>query len=155
MKIENDKQVVNYKGKQFYDKRYGYRFELENNRIMIYKDNSIVVKDLKNGFKYSTDKNFDSVFKLSFVGEYIGLIYTNEKIKVSTKIINNKKYEVISLDIPGNNKNISKADLYVDSQNDKPGYLIIYDWNGKEKIKVEYSKFDFNTKLDKSIFNVD
>lgn len=29
MKIENDKQTINYTGKQFYDKKYGYRFELD------------------------------------------------------------------------------------------------------------------------------
>ncbi|WPC41670.1 germination lipoprotein GerS-related protein [Clostridium sp. JS66] len=155
MKIQNDKQTVSYKGKQFYDKRYGYRFELENNRIMVYKDNNIFVKDLKNGFKYSTDKSFDSVFKLSFIGEYIGLIYTNEKIKVSSKTINNKKYEVICLDIPGNNKNISKANLYINVDNEKPEYLNIYDWKDSEKIKVEYSNFNFNRELNKNLFVIE
>ena len=45
MKIENDKQTVSYTGKQFYDKRYGYRFELDKSRVLIYKDNKIFVKD--------------------------------------------------------------------------------------------------------------
>ncbi len=155
MKIENDKQVINYKGKQFYDKKYGYRLELENNRVMVYKNNNIFVKDLKNGFKYSTDKNFDSVFKLSFIGEYIGLIYTNEKIKVSLKDIGNEKYQIIYLDIPGNNKNINKADLYIDIKTEKPKYLNIYDSNNKEKIKIEYSDFNFNPELNKDLFNID
>jgi outer membrane lipoprotein-sorting protein len=155
MKIENDKQVISYKGKQFYDKKYGYRFELDNNRVMVYKNNNIFVKDLKNGFKYSTDKNFDSVFKLSFIGEYIGLIYTNEKIKVSLKNIDNEKYQIIHLDIPGNNKNISKCDLYVNIKTEKPRYLNIYDSNNSEKIKIEYSDFNFNPELNKDLFNID
>lgn len=153
MKIVNDKQVIDYKGKQFYDKKYGYRFELENNRVMVYKNNSIFVKDLKNGFKYSTDKSFDSVFKLSFIGEYIGLIYTNEKINISLKNINNEKYQIIHLDIPGNNKNISKSDLYVNIKTEKPRYLTIYDSNNREKIKVEYSDFNFNPELNKDLFD--
>lgn len=154
MKIENDKQVVNYDGKQFYDKRYGYRFELEKNRLMIYKDNKILVKDLQNGLKYDTDREFDSLFKLSFIDEYIGLIYTNEVVKSSSKKINNVEYQVIHLDIPGNNKNINKAELYIDKHNSVPKYVFIYDSKGKKKIDVEYSNFKANLELGKDLFEI-
>jgi hypothetical protein len=154
MKIQNDKQVINYSGKQFYDKKYGYRFELDKNRILIYKENKIFVKDLQNGLSYDTDKDFDSVFKLCFIGEYIGLIYTNEKIENSFKSINNEEYQIIHLDIPGNNKNISRADLYVSLRDNFPKYLIIYDNKDREKINVEYSNFKSNPELQKELFDV-
>lgn len=154
MKIQNDKQTINYSGKQFYDKNYGYRFELEKNRILVYKENKIFVKDLQNGMSYDTDKDFDSLFKLCFIGEYIGLIYTNEKIENSFKNINNEEYQVIHLDIPGNNKNISKADLYVSVRERFPKYLNIYDNKGKEKINIEYSNFKFNPELQRELFDV-
>lgn len=154
MKIQNDKQVINYSGKQFYDEKYGYRFELDKNRILIYKDNKIFVKDLQNGLSYDTDKDFDSVFKLCFIGEYIRLIYTNEKIENSFKNINNEEYQIIHLDIPGNNKNISKSDLYVNVRDDIPKYLIIYDNKGREKINIEYSNFKSNPELQKELFDV-
>lgn len=154
IKIQNDKQVINYSGKQFYDKKYGYRFELDENRILIYKENKIFVKDLQNGLSYDTDKDFDSVFKLCFIGEYIGLIYTNEKIENSFKNINNEEYQIIHLDIPGNNKNISKSDLYVNVRDDIPKYLIVYDNKGREKINVEYSNFKSNPELQKELFDV-
>ncbi len=155
MKIQNDKQVINYKGTQFYDKKAGYRFELEKNRIMIYKKNKIFIKDLKNGLKYDTDKDFDSVFKLSFIGEYIGLIYTNEKIKTSLKNINNEQYQIIHLDIPGNNKNITRCDLYINVKNEIPKYLIIYDSKNREKIKIDYSNFKCNPELKEELFNIE
>ena len=154
MKIQNDKQTINYNGKQFYDKKYGYRFELEKNRILIYKENKIFVKDLQNGLSYDTDKDFDSLFKLCFIGEYIGLIYTNEKVGNSFKNINNEEYQIIHLDIPGNNKNISKSDLYVSLKDNFPKYLIIYDNKGREKINVEYSNFKSNPELQKELFDV-
>ena len=154
MKIQNDKQTINYSGKQFYDKKYGYRFELEKNRVLVYKENKIFVKDLQNGLSYDTDKDFDSVYKLSFIGEYIGLIYTNEKVESSFKNINNEEYQIIHLDIPGNNKNISKADLYVTLRDSFPKYLIIYDNKGREKINVEYSNFKSNPELQKELFDI-
>jgi outer membrane lipoprotein-sorting protein len=152
MNIQNDKQSVNYSGKQFYDKKYGYRFELEKSRILIYKENKIFVKDLQNGLSYDTNKDFDSVYKLSFIGEYIGLIYTNEKVENSFKNINGEEYQIIHLDIPGNNKNISKADLYVNLKESFPKYLIIYDNKGKQKIHIEYSNFKSNPELQKGLF---
>lgn len=154
MKIQNDKQIINYNGKQFYDKRYGYRFELEKNRILVYKENKIFVKDLQNGLSYDTDKDFDSVYKLSFIGEYIGLIYTNEKVESSFKNVNGEEYQIIHLDIPGNNKNISKSDLYVNLKDNSPKYLIIYDSKGREKINVEYSNFKSNPELQKELFGI-
>lgn len=154
MKIQNDKQVVNYSGKQFYDKRYGYRFELDKNRILIYKENSISIKDLQNGLSYSTDKDFDSLFKLSFIGEYIGLIYTNETLSSSFKNLNNEEYQVIHLDIPGNNKNINNSDLYINLKDNLPRYLKIYDVKGEEKINIEYSNFKSNPELQKELFDV-
>jgi outer membrane lipoprotein-sorting protein len=154
MKIQNDKQVINYSGKQFYDKKYGYRFELDKSRVLIYKGNNIFVKDLQNGLSYDTDKDFDSVFKLCFIGEYIGLIYTNEKIENSFKNINNEEYQIIHLDIPGNNKNINRSDLYVSLRDDFPKYLIVYDNKDREKINVEYSNFKSNQELQKELFDV-
>jgi outer membrane lipoprotein-sorting protein len=154
MKIENDKQTINYTGKQFYDKRYGYRFELDKNRLMVYKDNKILVKDLQSGLKYDTEKDFDSLFKLSFIGEYIGMIYTNEVVKNSSKKIGNEEYQVVHLDIPGNNKNISKAELYINRQSSLPKYVIIYDSKGKKKIDVEYSDFKSNPELQKELFEI-
>lgn len=153
MKIQNDKQVINYSGKNFYDKKYGYRFELDKNRVLIYKEDKIFVKDLQNGLAYDTDKDFDSVFKLCFIGEYIGLIYTNEKIENSFKNVNGEEYQIIHLDIPGNNKNISRADLYVNLRDNFPKYLIVYDNKNKEKINVEYSNFKFNPELQKELFD--
>lgn len=154
MKIENDKQIINYTGKQFYDKRYGYRFELDKSRLMVYKDNKILVKDLQSGLKYDTDKDFDSLFKLSFIGEYIGMIYTNEVVKNSSKKIDNEEYQIVHLDIPGNNKNISKAELYINKHNSLPKYVIIYDSKGKKKIDIEYSDFKVNPELQKDLFEI-
>ncbi|AYD41400.1 hypothetical protein D4Z93_02000 [Clostridium fermenticellae] len=153
MSMKNDKQTVTYSGKQFYDKTYGLRFNLGNNRIYIYKDENVFVKDLKSNNEYTTRKDSDSIFKLSFVAYYITLLYTDENIKNSFKKLNNEEYQIVSLDIPGNNKNVSSADLYIRLSDKVPKYLYVYGLKGKENIKVEYLSFDPNRKLSKRIFD--
>ncbi|MBW9150866.1 germination lipoprotein GerS-related protein [Clostridium estertheticum] len=155
MDIKNDKQTINYKAKQSYLKGGGYKLELNKNRVFIYKsDDKIYINDKNNGRSYVQSKSFDEVLKLSFIGEYIGLLYTNEQIKYVTKNINNIGYTVIDLFIPGNNKNINNALLYVNNKSMLPEKMIIYDTSGKEKINITYTNFIANLKIEPKEFNV-
>jgi len=152
IQIKNDKQNIEYKTRQFYNKKYGYRLELGEDRVMIYKENKIEVKDIKNGLQYSTDKDFDSVYKLSFISEYVGLIYTNEKIGFSEKELNGEKFQVIELVIPGMNRNIKYAELYTDIKSNIPRFLLIYDDKNREKMRVTYNNFVPNAEINKELF---
>ncbi|MCB2358966.1 germination lipoprotein GerS-related protein [Clostridium estertheticum] len=155
MDIKNDKQTINYKAKQSYLKGGGYKLELNKNRVFIYKsDDKIYINDKNNGRSYVQSKSFDEVLKLSFIGEYIGLLYTNEEIKYVTKNVNNTEYTVINLFIPGNNKNINNALLYVNNKSMLPEKMIIYDTSGKEKINITYTNFIANLKIEPKEFNV-
>ncbi|MBU3176175.1 hypothetical protein KPL47_07310 [Clostridium estertheticum] len=155
MDIKNDKQTINYKAKQSYLKGGGYKLELNKNRVFLYKsDDKIYINDKNNGRSYVQSKSFDEVLKLSFIGEYIGLLYTNEEIKYVTKNDNNIEYTVINLFIPGNNKNINNALLYVNNKSMLPEKMIIYDTSGKEKINITYTNFIANLKIEPKEFNV-
>lgn len=155
MDIKNDKQTINYKAKQTYLKGGGYKLELNKNRVFIYKsDDKIYVNDKNNGRSYVQSKSFDEVLKLSFIGEYIGLLYTNEEIKYVTKNVNNIEYTVINLFIPGNNKNINNALLYVNNKSMLPEKMVIYDTSGKEKINITYTNFVANVKIEPTEFKI-
>ncbi len=155
MDVKNDKQTINYKAKQSYQQGGGYKLELNKNRVFIYKsDNKIYVSDKNNGRSYVQTKDFDGVLKLSFIGEYIGLLYTNEKIEYVAKTINGIEYTVINLFIPGNNKNINNALLYVNNKSMLPEKMVIYDTNNKEKISITYTNFLPNVKIEPSVFKV-
>ncbi|MBW9155605.1 hypothetical protein G9F71_021575 [Clostridium sp. FP2] len=153
MDIKNDKQTINYKARQSYLRGGGYKLELNNSRVFIYKANeNIYISDKNNGAKYVQSKDFDEVLKLCFIGEYIGLLYTNEEIKYSIEKINDIEYSVIDLFIPGGNKNINNALLYVNTKSMIPEKLVIYDIKGKEKINITYSNFLPNVRIEPSEF---
>lgn len=151
--LKNDKQVINYSGKQFYDKKVGYRMELGKDRVFVYKGEKVFVSDLQNGEKYVQDKDAQNFFNLSFVGEFIGLLYTNEQITSKYKTINDKNYQLIELTIPGGVRELNKAVLYVDVHDCLPDKLIIYDVKGNEKLQVDYLEFTPNIQINKELFN--
>lgn len=155
IEVKNDKQTINYSARQICSIGLGYRLELNKDIIMLYKDDKIYVSDLKNKQKYSTDKKFDDVYRLSFLEEFIGLLYTNEKIDCSYITKDNEEYELIKTSVPVNNRNINYGVLYVKVKEKIPVKLIIYDNRDNEKIIVSYSDFIANADVDKSLFCIE
>lgn len=151
---KNDKQNLNYECRQFFDSSLGYRLEVGNDRVQIYKGDKIYVTDLKNNNRYTLDKDFDSVFTLSFISEYIKLLYTNESIKYSMKNIDGTDYELVDLIIPSGNKNLYKAVMYINIKKYSPEKIIVYDDEEREKVIMTYSDFDVDGDMKGELFNV-
>ncbi|MCM0651076.1 hypothetical protein NBE98_22210 [Clostridium swellfunianum] len=155
METKNDKQTINQEGKQFYNKQQGYRLELGQDRIFIHKPDKIYVQDVKNNFKYTLDKEFNSGYKITFINEYINLLYTNEEIKIDFKDVEGKKYQLIELLIPGGNKDTAKAVMYVEVKTRLPEWVIVYDEKENERIKITYKNFQANPELKTELFKVE
>ncbi|BDR65432.1 germination lipoprotein GerS-related protein [Clostridium tetani] len=155
IKLKNESGLIEYNTIQHYKKKMGSIIELDKDRIFAYKNDKIYVKDLKNKSKYKLEKDFDEVFKLSILGEYIGLMYTNQDIKVNEKTVNGIEYDVVSLSIPGVNRNIRKGELYIDKKGKYPEGLKIFDERGKERITIQYKNFQGNIDIEDELFNID
>lgn len=155
MEFKNDKQTLTYEGKQFYNKSLGYRMELGQDRVFIYKNDKIYVNDLKSGLKYTTDQEFDYLYRISFIKEYLKMLYTNEEIKYDFKDIDGIKYQLIELVIPGGNRETSKAVMYVNMKSNFPEKVLIYDVNNNEKVKISYNNFEANPELNEDLFEVE
>lgn len=153
--IKNQKQEIDTDGNQFYDSKLGHRLELNKDRIFIYNNNTIKIKDLNNNLVYSVDKDFDSVYNLGFIHEYIALLYTDEDISSSFKTIDNREYQLIRLTIPGNNQNISKSVLYINLESYFPEKLVIYDNKDNEVLSFNYNDFKPNIKIPKEMFYIE
>lgn len=151
--VKNDKQELKYSGKQFYDQNLGYRVELGSDRVMVFKDKKIYISDLKSNSRYVTGEDFDSLFGVTFIGKYIGLIYIDEELKTYYKTVNSKKYQLIEVTIPGGIREMNKGVMYVDTEDYLPDHLIVYDVNNKEKLVVYYRNFVPNEEIKKELFN--
>jgi len=148
IEVINDRETNKYEGFQTYKKDIGYKLDLKDKRSFTFKGDEILVKDKENIKGYTLDKGFDEVFKYGFIGEYIGLIYTNEELEFETETINNSEYFVITTVIPGSNNNICKGSLYYDIKNNRPKKIIIYDNKGRERIIYTYENFNWTDKVE-------
>jgi outer membrane lipoprotein-sorting protein len=155
MDTKNDKQTITQEGKQIYNKAQGYRLELGQDRVFIYKLDKIYVHDVKNNFKYTLDKEFNNGYKITFINEYINLLYTNEKIKCDFKNIEGKKYQLIELLIPGGSVETSKAVMYVDTKTRFPEWIFVYDEKENERIKITYKNFVSNPEANLELFKTE
>lgn len=155
IEIINDKQTLNYDVKEMYHKKYGYRVEIGQDRLMIYKDDKIYVTDIKNAGRYTADKEFDKLYRLGFIGEFIGLLYTNEEYKYSFKNIDGIDYELIELLIPGGNREMNKAVMYVNKKTSLPEKLQVFNDRGKEKIEFTYKNFIAFADVKQELFSTD
>ncbi len=148
IEVINDRETNKYEGFQTYKKDIGYKLDLKDKRSFTFKGDEILVKDKENIKEYTLDKGFDEVFKYGFIGEYIGLIYTNEELEFETETINNSEYFVITTVIPGSNNNICQGSLFYDIKNNRPKKIIIYDNKGRERIIYTYENFNWTDKVE-------
>ena len=151
--ITNDRQTIEYSCNLYYDSSRGARLELGEDRIYLYKNKNIEVQDLISKRTYEQDENFDKLYYMTFINEYIKLMYVNEDTKYYIEEKNGKRYQLVELTIPDNNRNMAKAVLYVDSKALVPEKILIYDYKGKERVKFTYSEFVANEKLDEKLFS--
>jgi outer membrane lipoprotein-sorting protein len=152
--IRNDKQELKYEIKQYCDASIGYRLDISEDRVQIYKENHIYVTDKKNNAKYQLSSEFDELYKVSFVGEYIKLLYTNDEVKYKIENIDGIEYQLIETILPGNNKSISKAVMYMDIDKCVPNKILIYDDKGKERVNIIYKNFKTNVNISNDLFKV-
>lgn len=155
IEVKNDKQNLNYNARQISALGLGYRLELDKDIIMVYKGDKIYVTDKKTQQKYVTDKQFDEVYKLSFLGEFFGLLYTNDKIDCSYITKDNEEYELVKTSIPTNNRNISYGVLYIRVREKVPTELIIYDLKDKPRLIISYKNFNTNIEVNGALFSTD
>lgn len=150
--IKNDKQNVKYACRQYYLYGKGYRLEINKERNMVYKENKVYVFDKENNKAYVKNDKSDDVYKLGFIGQYVGMLYTNKNINYSIRKINGIDYALIKIEIPNQNRNAKYAVMYVNEKTYVPYKVIICDEGDKEKMEIEYSNFILNNNLDAKLF---
>lgn len=141
IEMNNSKQNLTYNGKQAYMKNSRYILELEDERVFDFNSGQLVVKDKHNNREYALSSDFDEVLKYCFIGEFIGLLYTNEEINYSIDQVDDTQCLAIDLLLPGINKNIHRGVMYINLNNGLPKEFRILDLKGKEKVKCTYENF--------------
>lgn len=154
LEIKNAKQTIYEKCRQSYMNNDKYRLDIGNNRVWIFLKDKSIVKDLNNSRIYETEKDFDEIYKYTFINQYINLLFSDEEYEISSQEENGEKYMVVTLSIYGESDNLKKGALYIDEKTKLPYQLLIYNENDSQVVKVKYENFIENPKLNNDVFDL-
>ncbi|HEY5561886.1 MAG TPA: germination lipoprotein GerS-related protein [Clostridiaceae bacterium] len=154
LQIFNSKEIIVHNLREYSIKDKGYRFDIDGLYNLVYANDKVTKKDIKTGRISNEDDDFENFYCYSSLQRYIQLLYTDENIKISTEKISNKDCQVIQLILPGQNRSVASAKLYIDKKNTIPLGISIFDDKGKERIKIEYSNFMPEADIKDKIMNI-
>ncbi|MCI6277182.1 MAG: hypothetical protein MR639_10670 [Clostridium sp.] len=151
--FKNEKDQDKYPAKHYYMKNKGYRLDLGEDRVNIYKGDYIHVEDKKAGKKYDVIKEFDEIYKYTFLNEIVDLTsHPESKVYAEHDEESDKHYVVIEFIIPSTNRNIAKGVLYMNSLTLKPEVEKIYDLKGEERVEIRFNDFVANETMEEELF---
>ncbi|MDT8716110.1 hypothetical protein IAI10_05540 [Clostridium sp. 19966] len=150
----NDKQKLSYDCKLYYLKDNGSRLEIGKDRVLIYKGDKIYISDLVTKNKYTVDEDQGELYAMSFIQQYVKLMYVSDDTKYYEKQDKSTKLQLVDFSLPFGNSDMTRAVLSIDITSRAPQKITIYDSEGKEKAEIKYSDFDTKGKIDSSLFSV-
>lgn len=148
--------IINTQGKyeeettQYYSREYGTRVEFGEERVKIYKDGSINMKENNGSDQYEMAADFDSFYTLAFLNNILKDNYIS--IKEGQEEWGDIKYLEIDFNIDSKNNHISKGKVYIDKAKFAPIVLKIYDNKGEEKAIIRYKDFQILKEVDNDLF---
>lgn len=154
LEIKNSKQTIEENCKQTYNVNVGYRLDIGNHRVWTFFKDKSIVKDLSNSKIYETEKDFDELYKYTFVNQYIYLLFSDEEYEISSAEENGEKYMVVTLSIYGESDNLKKGALYIDEKTNLPYKLLIFNDKDSQVVEVRYENFVENPKINNDVFDL-
>ena len=89
-----------------------------------------------------------------FLGQFIENYMQSEGVSVEAAALDESRCIVLEAVIPGNDPRLSTEKLWVDRTSLQPVRFTIYDANGNESYRMDYSAFQFDPPLDDSLFTI-
>ena len=156
----NERGTQTYETKQYYKSTGEYRLELtapekvagnytifDGERICQYnpKLDSSIIKDVP----VSQHRNE------LFLGQFIANYMQSEGVSVETAALDESRCIILEAIIPGNDAALSSEKLWVDRESLLPVCFVIYNAEGEERYRMDYSSFEFNPQFEESLFTIE
>lgn len=157
MKRISNKGENTYEAKQYYQSTGEYRMELtapetvagnytvyDGKQVCQYNPRvaGMIVKDVPP----SQQRNE------LFLGQFVKNYMQSEGVSVDAVAMDKSKCTVLEAVIPGNDEKLATEKLWVDNETLCPVQFVLYDIDGNERYVIEYHEFEYNPKLDPSLF---
>jgi len=90
-----------------------------------------------------------------FLGQFIANYMQSEGVSVEAAALDESKCIVLEAVIPGNDSDLSTEKLWVDRETLLPVRFVIYNTDGDERYRMDYTSFAFNPQFDDTLFSIE
>ena len=89
-----------------------------------------------------------------FLGQFLKNYMQSEGVAVESAALDESRCTVLEAIIPGNDTAMASEKLWVDNDTLLPVRLIIYDADGNERYRLDYTAFTYNPHFDENLFRL-
>ncbi|WP_458408335.1 LolA family protein [Anaerotignum sp.] len=90
-----------------------------------------------------------------FLNQFIANYMQSEGVSVETAALEESRCIVLEAVIPGNDADLSTEKLWVDRESLLPVRFVIYNADGEERYKMDYTSFEFDPQFDDTLFIIE
>lgn len=156
-KTNVDYTFINARGEEtinttlYYDKEKGGKIEFGQDRVKVYKDGKVLVKDNIGNKEYELDKTLDDLHYIAFLNKLLSYPISNEGIKEGQEEWGDRIYIYFTVELFEQNNHVNTAKVFIDKEEGIPIGVIVYDKEGKPSIKIIYKNFETLKHIDDSL----
>ena len=137
---------------QYYSSDKGKRIDFGEDRIKIYLEDKIIVKDNISNKTYEVEEEIDYFHKIAFLDILLSSPITSDEIKVGQEEWGDTEYIQIDCDLILSNDHLNTAKVFIDKNNKTPIGAIIFDKEGKERVRIVYTNFEELKEIEEGLF---
>lgn len=149
--IKNTRGEEREETTQYYSKDIGGRIDFGEDRSKIYKDNKVIVKDGISNKEYTMENDMDEIHSLAFLNKLLSYPIDENVIKEGQEEWGDTAYIEFTCEVFLKNDHLDKVKIFIDKQEKTPIGAIIYDKDGKDRIRIVYRDFEKLKQLDSGL----
>ena len=149
--IKNTRGEEREETTQYYSKDIGGRIDFGEDRSKIYKDNKVIVKDGISNKEYTMENDMDEIHSLAFLNKLLSYPIDENGIKEGQEEWGDTAYIEFTCEVFVKNDHLDKVKIFIDKQEKTPIGAIIYDKDGKDRIRIVYRDFEKLKQLDSGL----
>lgn len=126
---------------QYFSKEKGAKIEFGQDRVKLYKDDGILIKDNISNKEYTMEKDMDKMHSIAFLENLLGNPILEGTLIEGQEEWGETQYIEFMTEIFLENEHLDKAKVYIDKENKAPIGAIIYDKQGNDRVRILYKDF--------------
>ncbi|WP_291650617.1 germination lipoprotein GerS-related protein [Clostridium sp.] len=149
--IKNTRGEEREETTQYYSKDIGGRIDFGEDRSKIYKDNKVIVKDGISNKEYTMEEDMDEIHSLAFLNKLLSYPIDENGFKEGQEEWGDTAYIEFTCEIFLKNDHLDKVKIFIDKEEKTPIGAIIYDKDGKDRVRIVYRDFEKLKQLDSGL----